>query len=217
MAKTKEQYEFGSDWRKAPRTAFWRALKSTSPDAFGKLDDIAKSWLEAAHHGGGVPPEMVSARQAWQRVHGLDVPWLAKLADEHLLAAKPREAGAGVIPTPGLEAYGVVGYPPPIPPSEIGRSPGEYAKRSKEHYRNVVAPHWGLSRVQTIETPYHLEWVVLYQCNRMSYTAIATMYAPKLKRENLDESSVRDAVRDAADVLQLPLRKAPRGRPRKTA
>lgn len=240
MAKTQERYEHPSEWLKVPQQAFWKALERVLPSTFGELDAVAKRWAEVApgadvqgHKfaysegylctegitkvmekagggtyipGGGVlSADFRQLREAWQNSHGLDTSWLGKLADLHILQA---HTGVCVATYWG---YGVVGDPPPVPFNEVGSTPAEYAERSRAHYRDVVAPHWGLSRVQTIEAPHHLEWLVLYQCcEDASCAAIAERYGQETG--NIYEPrTVEKAVKRCAEIIALPLRRPTRG------
>jgi hypothetical protein len=163
---------------------------------------------------GSLSPEFRAARTDWQRAHGLDTPWLSMFADLHILQ---EFTGLMLLRT---SMHGVVGREPTL---KAGNSPADYARRSEDHYRTAVAPYYGLTRVQRIEAPHHLEWTVLYQCERMSFQDIAGAHAEKWGRDHPNEEempreadrhvrTVEKAVKKTADVVQLPLRKLPKGR-----
>lgn len=153
--------------------------------------------------GGSLTPEFRAARAKWQHTYGLDAIWLSELADLFILKAY---TGIELLTT---NIYGVVGREPTL---EIGDSPADYGRRATDHYRTVIAPFYGRSRVRTLKSPHHLEWTAIYQCGRLSFADIADRYAAKLGRENLDARSVEGAVKAAAETIQLPLRPLPRGR-----
>ena len=174
----------------------------------------AKHGITFVPDGGTLTDTFHAEVRAWQKQHGLDPFWISAHADMFVLMK--------YTPIMALDSMymKVLTTPQPtIPVDEIGNTPAEHIRRTKEHYRNVLVPYLGLSQVQTVDSPYHLEWVVLYQCVRTSFADIAKRYAPELNPEspNLDPRSVEAAVKRAADVIQLPLRKLPRGRKARTA
>jgi hypothetical protein len=187
--------------------------------------------------GARLPLEMAARREAWQKAHNLVTPWLSEKADRYILSAH-----TGI--TIGMASgSATVGHPPPPePPFQSIDDPAALERYyMKEYHPKVYEPWRGRSRVQTIESPYHLEWVVIRQCEAVSYEDIASKYAArpkwhkaepglvqetlgiKAKRktidewENLNKDTVEKGAKSAAEVIQLPLLSLPRGRKRKNS
>lgn len=182
--------------------------KRCNNDAFASETPSPSAYV----HGGWFSNEVYTEIRSWQSRHGLDTGWLSTLADLHVLQ---RYTDTRLIK---VFVHAVSDDPEPIPSGEIGDTPEAYAKRAKAHYKSVIAPHYGLTQMRPTPQPHHLEWLVLYQCvtemTEMSYADIADVYAKKLGGKAVDSRSVEGAVKDAADVIQLPLRKQRRGRKR---
>lgn len=236
MPRIAERYE-NHDWRLEPQERFWKTLERAAPDIWEELDNLARRWAEVApgaeltglkigsykdrenpqvfgetwrkvgekhgmevHYidgGGTLSAEMSEALRAWQHKYGLEAAWLTRKAELYVLQKHTH------ISLSYITGYASVGPHPAPQPDDV--SDGQV---NKAWVREVYNPHWNISHVQPTPTFRHLEWFIHYQCYRCSCRDISVKY-------KVSEQPVERAIKRVSDIIALPLRLRPKGRPKK--